>query len=162
MVIVLMGVSGVGKTAVGERLAERLGWAFHDGDDLHPAANVRKMTAGVALDDDDRRPWLRRIRSRIERHEADGTSAVIACSALKESYRRLLLDGTREAQVVFLHGRRELLERRLSRRRGHFFDPRLLDSQLVTLEEPAGVVAVDVEGDVDQVTATIVDALNLG
>lgn len=162
MVIVLMGVSGAGKTTVGRRLADRLGWAFHDGDDAHPAANVRKMAAGTPLTDEDRRPWLGRIHRLIARHEEDRTSAVIACSALKRSYRRLLLEGTRETRVVYLRGRRELLERRLTRRTGHFFDPGLLASQLATLEEPRNAVTVDAEGDLEQVTAAVADALGLG
>lgn len=161
MVILLTGVSGVGKSAVGERLAARLGWVFHDGDDAHPPANVRKMAAGVPLTDDDRAPWLAQIRELIARHEEDGTSAVIACSALKRSYRRRLLAGTRETRVVFLSGRRELLEERLRARRGHFFDPRLLASQLATLEEPTDAVTIDVDDDLDAVTAAVAAALGL-
>lgn len=162
MVILLMGVSGAGKTAVGVRLAERLGWAFHDGDDAHPAANVRKMAAGEPLTDEDRLPWLERIQRLVERHEEAGTSAVIACSALRESYRRLLLAGTRETRLVYLRASRPLLERRLSGRRGHFFDPRLLASQLATLEEPRDALTIDVDGDLDQVTSAVIDALDLG
>ena len=110
MIILLMGVSGAGKTAVGETLASKLGWTFYDGDDFHPAANVHKMSSGKPLTDEDRRPWLDAIRTLIQRLEAEGTDAVIACSALKQAYRDRLLASPDQAQLVYLRGSRELIE----------------------------------------------------
>jgi gluconokinase len=161
MVILLMGVSGAGKTAVGRRLAERLGWTFHDGDDLHPPANVRKMAAGQPLDDDDRRPWLDAIRAAIAAEEAGGRDAIFACSALKEAYRRRLTAGTRDVRIVYLRGAPALIEERLRNRRGHFFDARLLPSQLATLEEPADAVVVDVGAALEVVVSRVIRALGL-
>ena len=161
MIVLLMGVAGAGKTAVGERLAARLGWAFLDGDDLQPGANLRKMAAGEPLDDADRRPWLAALAEILARHERDGTHVVVACSALKESYRRELLAAAPSARLVYLRGERALLEERLGRREGHFFPAGLLASQLATLEEPphgtAIVVEVDapLEGVVDRVVAAL-------
>lgn len=154
-----MGVSGAGKTAVGELLAERLGWPFVDGDDLHPAGNVRKMAAGVPLTDEDRLPWLRSIRAAILEHAAAGRSAVVACSALKKKYRELLLAGQADMRLVYLRGARAVLERRLGERRGHFFDPALLASQLETLEEPDDALVVDVDTELDAVVDTVAAAL---
>lgn len=158
-VVVLMGVSGVGKTTVGLRLAERLGWEFHDGDDLHPPENRVKMAAGVALTDEDRRPWLDRVRAAILDVEHRGASAVVACSALKDSYRRHLLEGARSTEIVHLHGEPALIATRIEERRDHFFDPALLTSQLETLEEPLGVVTVDVDGDLESVVERVLVAL---
>ena len=163
MVVLLMGVAGSGKTTVGERLAARLGWTFHDGDDLHPAANVRKMAAGEPLTDEDRRPWLAALREVIEGHERDGTDAVVACSALKEAYRRTLLAGAPSARIVYLRGDRTLLEERLRGRRGHFFRAELLASQLATLEEPgpSSTAIVDVDAEVEVVVERVLAALGL-
>jgi gluconokinase len=156
-----MGVSGAGKTAVGKRLAERQNWPFVDGDDLHPPDNLRKMAAGVPLTDQDRLPWLSRVREVIREHAETGSSAIIACSALKRSYRRLLLEGQPDAKLVYLRGEPELLRRRLPERRGHFFDPGLLSSQLETLEEPANAVVVDIDADLETVTDRVVAAVGL-
>lgn len=158
-ILVVMGVSGAGKTTVGRRLAERLDWPFHDGDDLHPGENVRKMAAGEPLTDDDRMPWLERIRQLIQQHDRDGASAVLACSALKQSYRRYLGEGRDSVRFVFLRANRQVLERRLAARRGHFFDPALLASQLATLETPDRAVTVDADRTVDEVVDTIVASL---
>jgi carbohydrate kinase (thermoresistant glucokinase family) len=156
-----MGVSGAGKTAVGRRLAERQSWPFLDGDDLHPASNVRKMAAGEPLTDQDRLPWLSKVREVIREHAATGSSAVIACSALKRSYRRLLLEGQPDAKLVYLRGEPDLLWRRLTERRSHFFDPGLLSSQLETLEEPVNAVVVDIDADLETVTDRVATALGL-
>lgn len=161
MVVILMGVSGAGKTAVGEILAQRLGWSFHDGDDLHPEPNIRKMSAGEPLTDADRRPWLESIRTLVDEHERSGRDAVVTCSALKESYRRRLLAGTRDTRLVYLRGTPALIEQRLRRRRGHFFDPRLLASQFAALEEPEAAVVVDVDADLSAVVAAVQSALAL-
>ncbi len=161
-----MGVSGAGKTAVGELLADRLGWSFVDADDLHPASNVRKMTAGVPLTDEDRLPWLLSVRDVILEHAGSRRSAVVACSALKREYREILLTGDplmgqAETRLVYLRGAPALLERRLRKRQGHFFDPNLLASQLETLEEPKNALVVDVGGELEAVVDAVVTGLGL-
>jgi gluconokinase len=159
IVILLMGVAGAGKSTVGARLAASLGCAFHDGDDLHPEANVRKMAAGLPLDDHDRAPWLTRIARLIREHEERREPAVVACSALKRAYRRTLLAGTSATCLVYLRVERPELEHRLRERPGHFFDPRLLPSQLATLEEPEEALTVDAAAPVDAVVAEILKSL---
>jgi len=156
-----MGVSGAGKTAVGELLAKRLGWPFVDGDDLHPASNIRKMAAGVPLTDEDRFPWLQSVRDAIVEHAGAGRSAIVACSALKRTYRKLLLQGQPDARLVYLRGARALLERRLGERRGHFFDPKLLVSQLATIEEPTDALVVGVDDELEAVVDAVAAGLGL-
>jgi gluconokinase len=136
MIVIVAGVSGSGKTTVGALLAGRLGWRFADADDFHPAANVEKMRAGIPLTDEDRWPWLRAIAAWMDERIAGGENAVVACSALKRSYRDLLLDGRPQARMVFLIPDRDLLARRLAARHGHFFPEQLLGTQLVDLEPP--------------------------
>jgi gluconokinase len=136
MIVIVAGVSGSGKTTVGAMLAGRLHWLFADGDDFHPAANIEKMRAGVPLTDADRWPWLRAIADWMDERIARDESAVVACSALKRSYRDILLDGRPDARLVFLMVDREVLARRLAARHGHFFRAELLDSQFGTLELP--------------------------
>jgi gluconokinase len=137
VIVIVAGVSGSGKTTVGTLLAGRLGWRFADGDDLHPAANVAKMRAGIPLTDTDRRPWLRAIAAWMDERIARGEDAVVACSALRRSSRDLLLDGRPAARMVFLAPDREVLARRLASRRGHFFPEELLSSQFDALDPPA-------------------------
>jgi gluconokinase len=137
MITIVMGVSGSGKSTIGEGLATRLGQPFIDGDSLHPAANREKMAHGVPLDDADRQPWLEAIVAAMDRHRASGESLVLACSALKRRYRDFLRGGHDDVRFVYLQASRDLLAERLGHRSGHFFDPRLLDSQLATLEEPS-------------------------
>ncbi len=148
--LVVMGVSGVGKTSVADEIVERTGWAFVEGDDLHPEANRAKMTAGIALDDDDRWPWLRRVAAWIGEQEAAGTSAVVTCSALKRSYRDLLRDGHPSVRFVHLLAPPDLIKSRVDARRGHYMPPSLLASQLATLE-PLGAdepgIGVDTSGE---------------
>ncbi len=130
--VVVMGVSGSGKSTVGELIATRLGATFIDGDLLHPKANVAKMESGTPLNDEDRKPWLETIGQKFV--EADGHSLVIACSALKRTYRDIIRAAAPRAQFVLLHGAAELLAQRLNHRRGHFMPSSLLASQLATLE----------------------------
>lgn len=156
-----MGVSGAGKTTVGRRLAADLGWSFYEGDDFHPDANVRKMTAGIPLTDEDRLPWLRSLRALVERCLATGEDAVIACSALKESYRRLLAEGLDGVRFVHLTGDPRLIAERLEQRAGHFMKPGMLASQFTALEPPENAVVVDVTGSPEEITAEVRRRLSL-
>jgi gluconokinase len=161
MVIVLMGVSGSGKTTVGKLLADGLGWRFYEGDDFHPQANVDKMSRGVPLDDGDRRPWLDNLHRLIERTVAAGDNAILACSALKRSYRERLAGGLPDVRFVFLQAGRELLRQRLESRRDHFMKADLLDSQLATLEEPRDAVVANAALPADEIVGRIRGELHL-
>ena len=132
--LVVMGVSGSGKSTVADGLVKRLGWDFAEGDDFHPAANVEKMRSGQALDDDDRWPWLRSLADWIGAHERAGTSAVVTCSALKRSYRDLLRDGHPSVWFAHVTVDADLLRKRVEQRTGHYMPSSLLESQLATLE----------------------------
>jgi gluconokinase len=161
-VLVVMGVSGVGKTSVAEVLVERTGWPFQEGDDLHPEANRKKMAAGHALDDEDRWPWLREVAQWIGAQEAAGHGGVITCSALKRSYRDLLRNGYRTILFVHLVADEDVLTTRITGRRGHYMPPSLLRSQLDTLEplgsdEPG--VTVDTEGDPEAIADRALEAI---
>ncbi|QDT14368.1 gluconokinase [Alienimonas californiensis] len=156
--VVLAGVSGCGKSTVGKMVARRLGWAFVDGDDLHPWKNVYSMHHGRALTDADRDPWLERCADLLENHVANGVPVILACSALKSRYRRRL---RRDAETLLIHlaCSREELIRRLGGRTGHFFDPSLLDSQFAALDPPTpgdGTLLVDGDADMEEVTNDIV------
>jgi carbohydrate kinase (thermoresistant glucokinase family) len=153
-----MGVSGSGKTTVGEALARKLGWRFIDADDLHPPGNVAKMASGVALDDDDRWPWYDRIVAEMRRVSAGGQSTVVACSALKKAYRDRLAAGG-DVRVVYLKGDAATIEPRLKRRAGHFMPASLLPSQFATLQEPHDAIVVDIRQPVDDQVAAIARAL---
>ena len=136
MILIAMGVSGAGKSLIGEMLAERLSCSYTDGDAFHSAANKEKMHNGIPLTDDDRWPWLRTIRAAIEEKQRAGETAVFTCSSLKRSYRDVLRGTDTDVRFVYLKGSFEVLHERLKSRTGHFFDPSLLKSQLDTLEEP--------------------------
>ena len=142
-IVVLMGVTGAGKTTVGQQLAAALGWTFVEGDAFHPPANIAKMHRGEPLDDADRAPWLRATRQRIDELVASAQSAVIACSALKRAYREVLARDRPEVTFVYLKASAALIAERLRHRAGHFMPPALLQSQLDTLEEPADGITVD-------------------
>jgi carbohydrate kinase (thermoresistant glucokinase family) len=164
MIVLVAGVSASGKTTVGSLLADRLGWPFTDADALHSAANIAKMRAGHALSDADRRPWLATVGARMNAYVASGQSAVLACSALKRSYREQLLAGRPEARMVFLHVTRKVLEARLRARPGHFFPAALLDSQLAILQPPEpdeDVVVLDDTTSPEQVVDVIIQRLHL-
>jgi gluconokinase len=162
VILIVAGVSGTGKTTVGALLAGRLRWQFADADTFHPEANVAKMRAGTPLTDADRGPWLRAITAWIDERIAAGESGVITCSALKRSYRDFLLHGRPAATMVFLLVSREVLERRLMSRPGHFFPEKLLGSQLDALELPAPderVHTVLAEGDAVETAAKVIAAV---
>lgn len=135
--VIVMGVCGTGKSTIGEILAERLGCTYADADDYHPERNITKMGVGIALNDTDREPWLDRLRELIEEHLLNGTSIVLACSALREIYRERLQPADGQIKWIFLQGDRELLAARMAARTDHYMPPTLLDSQLATLEVPA-------------------------
>ena len=155
MVIVLMGVSGAGKTTVSRRLSDAIGWEFRDADDLHSEANKAKMAAGIPLTDADRAPWLTSIRDLIAHSLANDINLVLACSALKQSYRdRIVVDPAR-VKIVYLKGSRELIEARIAHRVSHFMNKNLLASQFETLEEPREGFVVDVASTPDSIVANI-------
>jgi gluconokinase len=135
-VLVVMGVSGVGKSTIARAVAVRLGWAFLEGDDLHPAANVAKMRSGRPLDDADRAPWLAAIAGWIDRQAAAGNAAVIACSALKRRYREVLTEGRPFVRIVYIDGDPDIIRKRIAKRKHAYFPPSLLDSQFAALEPP--------------------------
>jgi gluconokinase len=159
-----MGIAGAGKTTVGRALADSLGWAFHDADDFHPAANVEKMRAGVPLSDADRAPWLATLCALIERLAAGGEPGVLACSALKQSYREALVpDGVPRSAVAFVHldVAPPVAERRLAERRGHYMQASLVASQVATLEPPRDALCLDGELPVPDLVSRIRRALDL-
>jgi carbohydrate kinase (thermoresistant glucokinase family) len=157
-VAVVMGVSGVGKTTIGEALAHRLGWRFADADTFHPPENVAKMQAGHPLDDNDRAPWLAAIAARIDAWRAGGECGVVTCSALKRRYRDTIIGQRPDVPLVYLDGGRELIAARLAKRHGHFMPPGLLDSQFEALEPP-GPDENPIIVSVDLPAAAIVDML---
>ena len=154
MIVVVMGVSGCGKTTIGKLLASRLGCAFLDADEFHPPENVAKMAAGTPLTDDDRKPWLQALNGKLREQQ----NAVLACSALKESYRQLLSKGLDDCRFVHLHGEIELIRARLAERQHRYMPASLLESQFATLEPPASALAVDIA----QPPARCVEAIVIG
>jgi len=161
MVIILMGVSGAGKTTVGRQLAEELGWDFADADDFHPEANVEKMKQGKPLTDRDRWPWLRSLRDFIHERLSTDEPAVVTCSALKAAYRDVLLEGNDGAHLVYLRGSYDLIRRRMETRTDHFFDAALLESQFEALEEPDAddALIVDIDAPPEAIVRTICETL---
>ena len=162
MVIVLMGVSGSGKTTIGKMLAEQLHWTFVEADDFHPKANVEKMHNGIPLDDNDRRPWLEALRLRIDEACERNENVVLACSALKDSYRDILeRDEPECVHYVYLHASEELIRERLEHRKNHFMNPSLLHSQFETLEQPTDETSVDVSATLEVIVEEIRRKLKL-
>jgi gluconokinase len=160
-IVVLMGVSGSGKTTIGRRLAERMGAVFADADDYHPVANKQKMAAGTALTDEDRAPWLETLHGVLQGWFAEGMGGVLACSALKAAYRDTLAHGTPQGAVTFclLEVSRAELERRLAERQHAYMSPKLLDSQLATLEPPRNAMVVENNRPEDAVVGEILDRM---
>jgi gluconokinase len=162
--LVVMGVSGSGKTTIADKLAERLGWRCEDGDRFHPASNIAKMSAGHPLTDEDRWPWLQAIANEIDRLCMAGERAVIACSALKRAYRDVLVHDRNDVRIIYLKGTELLIAGRLARRKGHFMPAGLLASQFKTLEPPdpgEHPVTVSIDATVDAIVDDIVSQLGL-
>lgn len=162
--IIVMGVSGSGKTTIAEALAKKLGFSCEDGDSYHPEANVAKMHSGVPLTDEDRWPWLQAIAQAIDRKAEAGTPVVIACSALKRAYREILVHGRSDVRIVYLKGSRDLIAKRLALRTDHFMPTSLLDSQFATIEEPLPaehIMTVDIAATVDEIVAQIIRQLGI-
>lgn len=161
MVIIIMGISGSGKTTIGKLLAGRLKLPFYDADDFHPEANIKKMAAGQPLNDSDRWPWLEKLGSKIEEWNREG-GAVLACSALKESYREMLATIPKsKLEWVLLYGSGNVIKRRMEQRQQHFFDNKLLASQLEALEKPEYGIHVDINKSPDAIVDAILKKLNL-
>ncbi len=161
-VLVLMGVSGSGKTTVAKQLAGKLGWAYQEGDALHPKANVDKMHAGIPLDDEDRKPWLTLIAAWIDARLAAGEPGIVTCSALKRKYRDMIIGPRQGVQLVYLHGDKPVLQEHLAGRHHEYMPTTLLDSQLATLEEPhedEHVIEVDVAGSIEHTVDEILRRL---
>jgi gluconokinase len=153
-IVIVMGVSGSGKTTIAAGLARQEGWLLLEGDSFHPPANVAKMHAGIPLTDDDRWPWLRAIAAREDELRAAGHSAIVACSALKRAYRDILIGDRPDTLLVYLRGSKTLIAERMQARKDHFMPPALLDSQFATLEEPEpdeNAIVVDIGGPADSV-----------
>jgi gluconokinase len=160
--LIVMGVSGSGKTTIGEKLAARLGWSYEDADQFHPASNVAKMSAGHPLTDEDRWPWLRAIAAEIDRVRESASAVVIGCSALKRAYRDILLHGRKDIRLIYLEGTQALIADRLGRRKGHFMPPDLLTSQFATLEPPTPdehPLTVSIDASVETIVDNIVHQL---
>jgi gluconokinase len=162
--LILMGVSGSGKTTIGEELARRIGWRYEDADTFHPASNVAKMSSGQPLTDDDRWPWLRAIADEIDRASAAGERVVIGCSALRRVYRDVLVHGRHDVRLVYLDGTQALIADRLNQRKGHFMPPGLLTSQFGTLEPPTPdehAITVSIDAPVETIVDDVLKQLKL-
>jgi gluconokinase len=160
VIVVIMGVTGSGKTTVGTVLAQQLGWEFADADDFHPSANVAKMKAGIPLDDADRAPWLASLRQVIEQWIAKRQNVVLACSALKKDYRDELAVH-REVRFVYLKGSYDLIYQRLKLRHGHFASEKILAGQFADLQEPDDAFTVEIDQPVEEIVAEIRRGLDL-
>ena len=164
-VLIVMGVSGVGKSTIALALNTHLHWPFQEGDELHPAANIAKMSHGIPLTDEDRAPWLAAVRGWIDARLQAGEPGMVTCSALKRSYRDTLIEGRADVRVLYLRASAEVIEEHLAKRTGHFMPPTLLDSQLHTLEEPTAdehPITVQVTGSIDETVEDILKAMKEG
>jgi carbohydrate kinase (thermoresistant glucokinase family) len=158
--IIVMGVSGCGKSTIGKALAVKLGWRFLEGDEFHPPANIAKMSAGTPLTNEDRWPWLDALHDELLRAERRGESVVLSCSALRQIYRDRLTAGLLQARWIYLKGDRAALLRNFAKRSGHFMKAGMLDSQLRTLEEPTNAIVLPSEGPIDAIVAAALRSLN--
>lgn len=161
MFLIVMGVSGSGKSTIGRLLAERLGWPFYDGDDFHLPANVAKMSQGIPLDDADRAGWLAALAALIRENLQAGRSGVLACSALKQCYREQLCIDPAQVKFIYLKGSYELIKTRMQSRLGHYMKPGMLDSQFATLEEPLDALTVGIDRTVEEVVDEVMWRLGL-
>ena len=159
MIVAVMGVTGSGKTTVGEMLAQQLGWGFADADDFHSVANKDKMHRGIPLTDADRMPWLASMHEYLTKADAEKRSVVLGCSALKRSYREILFDGL-TVRLVYLKGSYEVIDEHLRARKGHFADDKILAAQFADLEEPTDAIVVDVRLTPEQIVEEICKQLN--
>jgi len=161
MIIVLIGPMGCGKTTIGQLLAGKLNWLFYDGDDFHPEANIEKMRMGISLTDKDRQPWLERLHNKMIQLNRSKKNAIIACSALKRTYRQILGIDQDEIRSVYLKGSYELIRNRLSNRNHPYMDNHLLMSQMETMEEPQKGLTVDISKSPEDIVKQIIDPLHL-
>lgn len=161
MILVLMGVSGCGKTTIGRLLSERLGWEFHDGDTFHSPEMKEKMRSGIPLNDDDRRPWLERLAALMRDAAGEGRSVIVGCSALRECYRTILKGDTREVRFVHLKGSAGLIASRLAVRAHEFMNPALLQSQFDTLEAPSDALDISIDAVPEEIVESIIGRLGL-
>jgi gluconokinase len=154
-----MGVAGSGKTAVGKQVAEKLDWIFLDADDFHPPANIEKMKHGIPLNDEDRAPWLQRLHDELQNQMAEGHSVILACSALKKSYREVLRDETTPPKFVYLDVDPQTIQDRLQHRTAHFFPKELMESQFAALEKPKDAIIIDARKSLEEVVEQAIEAL---
>jgi len=154
-----MGVSGSGKTTIGKRLSDKLGWDFYDADDFHPQANIDKMSRGVPLTDADRWPWLEKLNKLILEYISKNRPVVVSCSALKNSYRDVLLMNVSPVVLVYLRGDHDLIKERMQQRQDHYMRAHLLDSQFESLEEPEDAIIIDIEANPEAIINTILQSL---
>lgn len=161
MIVVLMGVSGSGKTSVGQALASRTGWPVQDADDFHSAASIEKMRNGIALEDADRWPWLDRMNAMLAEKNARGESVLLACSALKQKYRDRLAQGGVPIRWVYLKGSFDLIRQRLEARKNHYMKAGLLESQFATLEEPTDAIVADIDAEPAAIAEAILRRLQV-
>ena len=159
MIVILMGVSGVGKTTIGQVLSEKLGWPLFDADEFHSPASIEKMRNGIPLEDADRWPWLDRMNAMLVEKEGRGDSVLLACSALKQVYRERLAKGTADLRWIYLKGSFDLIRKRLEARKDHYMKAGLLESQFATLEEPGNALDIDTADTPDAIAATILHRL---
>jgi gluconokinase len=160
MFVIVMGVSGCGKSTIGRLLAERLDCPFYDGDDFHPAANIAKMSQGIPLNDEDRAGWLAALADLIRSSLQKGESGVLACSALKQHYRDILRVDDKQVKFVYLKGSYELIKARMLARPGHYMKPGMLDSQFAALEEPVDAVTVSIENSPQEIVSLVLTGLS--
>jgi gluconokinase len=159
MFLIVMGVSGCGKTTIGKLLAEKLGWPFYDGDDFHTPANVARMSQGIPLDDEDRADWMAELADLIRDSMQNGQSGVLACSALKQCYRDQLCLDPVQVKFIYLKGNYELIHSRMQSRPGHYMKPDMLDSQFTTLEEPGDAITVEISQSPEEIAALAIHRL---